>query len=125
MNEASNSINKSAYLLFKQIFNNKMIQLESDAAKKDTVSFSRQLDLSKLQNKVEIFMDKRYYSKFEIRILEKNAESIESYKYALVIKNYEREIKDKNVTLYIITIDSAFTEATFYQVAINNVILPI
>ena len=125
MNEASNSINKSAYLLFKQIFNNKMIQLESDAEKKDTVSFSRQLDLSKLQNKIELFIEKRYYSKFELRILEKNAESIESYKYALVIKNYEREIKDKNVTLFIITIDSAFTEVNFYQLAINNVIVSI
>jgi hypothetical protein len=125
MSEVSSSINKSAYLLFKQVFNNKMIQLESDAEKKGSITFSRQLDLNKLQQKVELFIEKYAYGKFELRILEKNADSIESYKYALVIKNYEHEIKERNATLFIITIDSAFTEATFYQMSINGVILPI
>jgi hypothetical protein len=125
MNEASNSINKSAYLLFKQVFSNKMIQLESDTEKKDGISFSRQLDLSKLQNKIELFIEKNDHAKFELRILEKNADNLESYKYALVIKNYEHENKDKRAHMFIITVDSAFTEVTFYQLSINNVMLPL
>ncbi len=122
MEELSNPINKGAYLLLKQMFNNKMVQLESDAEKKETIAFERQLNLNKLQKKVELFIERNNHGKFELRVLEKNAKSIESYKYALVVKNYSFQGKDDG-TLFIITIDSAFTEVTFYQMAINGVLL--
>jgi hypothetical protein len=121
-----NEINKSAHLLFKQMFSNKIVQLESEAARKESNgAFTRQLDISKLKNKIELFIEQRAFGKFELRVLEKNADSIESYKYALVVKNYEKEIKDKHTTLFIITIDSSFTEVLFYQMSINNVIVPL
>jgi hypothetical protein len=117
------SISKESLLLIKDIFLNRIIQLESKS--KERIVFSKQCEIQKIKAKILIFIEKNAYAKFEIRVLEDNTENIENYKYALVVKNYKHEDKDRKSNMFIIAIDNTFEDAKFYQVALNGVTLSV
>jgi hypothetical protein len=112
MNEIS--INKEAYKLLNSLFYNKLVPLEH------SMLLSKQLVIKKIQDKIEIFIERNPYGQFEIRVLNNNTVDIEDYKYALVIKNYRHEDKGRKSNLFIITIDAPFDSVTFYQMSLNG-----
>ena len=114
------SINKEAKLLFKNIFFNRQIQLESTS--KEKIVFSKQAEIKKLQDRIERFIERRPNGQFEIRVLEKNAETIEEFKFALVVKNYKNE--DRKPKLWYVVIHNAFDDVEYYLVGVNGIIIP-
>jgi hypothetical protein len=122
MNDVS-TLNKEAQLLLRNLFYNRLVQLETKS--NESIVFSKQMEIKKLQDQVERFIETNPDGKFEIRVLEKNTENIENYRHAIVIKNYRHDDEVKRVTLYFIVIDNAFDSVTFYQVALNGVVLSI
>lgn len=119
-------LSKDAQLLLKNLFMNKLVQLESKSEK--GIVFSKQIEIGKLRDKVDAFIEKNPFGKFEIRVLDKQTENIEDYKYALVVKNYKYEDAEKRVvrpTLFIIVIDNAFDTVDFYQMSLNNILMPV
>lgn len=119
-------LSKDAQLLLKNLFMNKLVQLESKSEK--GIVFSKQLEIGKLRDKVDAFIERNPFGKFEIRVLDKHTENIEDYKYALVVKNYKHEESESRVvrpTLFIIVIDNAFDTVDFYQMSLNNILMPV
>jgi len=121
--ESKSPLSKEAELLVRNIFHNRMIQLESKAG--ENIVFSKQMEIKKLQVKVETFIERNPNGIFEIRILEKNTTNKEHYKFAVVVKNFKHANLDKNATTFFIVIDNAFDSVDFYQLSINGVIMPI
>ena len=121
--ESKSSLNKEAELLVRNVFHNRMIQLESKV--KEQIVFSKQMEIKKLQVKVETFIERNPNGIFEIRILEKNTTNMEQFKFALVVKNFNHADLEKNPTTFFIVIDNTFDEVDFYQLSINGVVMPI
>jgi hypothetical protein len=109
------SVNKEVLKLLGSLFYNKLVPLEH------TMHLSKQLVIKKIQDKIEIFIERNPYGQFEIRVLNNNTVDIEDYKYALVLKNYVHEDKSRKSTLFIITIDAPFDSVTFYQMSLNGI----
>lgn len=122
MNDISISVNKEAKLLLHSVFYNRMIQIENKPG--ETVGFSKQLDIKKIEEKVDLFIERNPYGTFHVRVLKSDAENIEDFKYAVVVHNFVKR-ETRKPTIYFIVIDNTFTTVEFYQYSLNGVVIPV
>lgn len=120
-NIISNKLSKDSKSLLNSLFDSRIIALETSKDKIPT--FSKQLQLKKLRDEVELFIEKRPNSEFEIRVLDKQAEDNEDYRLAVIMRNYKSKDMDKKPNRFIISIDNSFDSASYYEWALNNVLI--
>jgi hypothetical protein len=116
------SVNKDAKSLLDHLFYDKIIQFGS--RKNEDTHFVKQVEIKKLRDKVVTFIERNPNSEFEIRLLNKNNDNKEDFRVSLIFRNYKNE-PDSRVHRFLIVIDYVMNNATFYEWAINNVLLSI
>lgn len=122
MNEVGiSSINKDAKSLLSHLFYDKIIQLGS---KSDQIPVAKQMEIKKIRDKVFTFIERQPNSEFEVRLLDKNTDNKEDYRIALSFRNY-KETPETRVNRFLIVIDYVMSSITYYQWAINNVLIDI
>lgn len=114
-------MNKTAKSLLKHLFYDKIVQLEVES--KESMTFSKQMEIKHLNDSVELFVEKNPNSNFEVRVLEKNAENNEDYKVALSFKNYNK--KDEKSFIVppkelLVVIDNSYSSVSFYAWSIDG-----
>jgi len=121
MNELS-KVNKDAKSLLSHLFYDKIIQLGAEA--KHQIGFGKQLQISALKDKIELFIERHPYSEIEVRVLEKGTDDNDNYKISLSFKNY-KEKTDKRPDRFLIVIDNAFSIVVYYEWSLNNLLMEI
>jgi hypothetical protein len=119
MSETS-KINKDAKSLLSHLFYDKIIQLGAEA--KHQIGFGKQLQINKLKDEVELFIEHHPYSEVEIRVLEKGTDDNDNYKVSLSFRNY-KEKTDKKPGKFLIVIDNAFSMIIYYEWSLNNLLM--
>ena len=115
--------NKTASLMLSHLFHDKIIQLEANS--KEKISFSKQSEIMKKHDEILKFVEKRPTSSFELRVLNKNSSDKEDYSVGISFTNYEKKDKTDPVNSgkFMIVIDAAFNTVSYYEWALNNVLL--
>jgi len=123
MDQTISKMNKDASNLLESLFYNKLIKLETDV-KKELPAFSKQVEIAKNRDEVIHFIEHNPHSMFDVRVLHKNTEDKEDFKVSLLFKNYDVE-SDKRPHRFMIVIDSAFNNVSYYEWSLNNILLPL
>jgi len=105
------------------LFYNKLVKLETDV-KKELPAFSKQVEIAKKRDEVIHFIEHNPHSVFDVRVLNKNSEDTGDFKFSLVFKNYDTE-SERRPNRFMIVIDSAFNNVSYYEWSLNNVLLPL
>jgi len=116
------NINKDAKSLLDHLFYDKIIQFGSK--KSEDTHFIKQVEIKKLRDKVMTFIERNPNSEFEVRLLSKNTDDKEDFRVSIAFRNYKNE-PETRVHKFLIVIDYVMNNITFYEWAINNVLLSI
>jgi len=115
------SINKDAKSLLSHLFYDKIIQF---GTKTDQIPVAKQMDIKKVRDKIFTFIERQPNSEFEVRLLNKNTDDKDDYRVALSFRNY-KDAPEVRVNKFLIVIDYVMNSVTYYQWAINNVLIDI
>jgi len=115
-------LNKDAESLLNHIFYDRIITLGSKTKDGGTISIEKQIELKRMKDTVLTFVERNVDSEFDIRILHKETEDKENFRVSLTFRNF-KEQPENRVNKYMIVLDHSLSSVTFYQWAINNVLI--